>query len=110
MVELYIVCIYFFPLSLLLFPLIRHFLQLSINGGASCSRRIQWVGHVAHGRDDKCLKIWVGKSEGKRPLFKTWSCMVGYGLYFIQENIRVPINFTAMCVKNFMQNYKNRGS
>jgi hypothetical protein len=33
------------------------------------SRRMRWVGHVAHmGEDRKVHKILVGKPEGKRPL------------------------------------------
>jgi hypothetical protein len=33
------------------------------------SRRIRWVGHVAHmGEERKLYKVLVGKPEGKRPL------------------------------------------
>jgi hypothetical protein len=33
------------------------------------SRRMRWVGHVAHmGEERKVYKVLVGKPEGKRPL------------------------------------------
>jgi hypothetical protein len=31
------------------------------------SRRVRWTGHVALMRDEKCIQLLVGKSDGKRP-------------------------------------------
>ena len=37
------------------------------------SRRMRWVGHVAHMGERRCAyKIFVGKLEGKRPLERPW--------------------------------------
>jgi hypothetical protein len=35
------------------------------------SRMIRWMGHVACVRDEKCIMIFVQKTEGKRPLGRT---------------------------------------
>jgi hypothetical protein len=32
------------------------------------SRRVRWVLHVAHGGEESCLQVLVGRSERKRPL------------------------------------------
>jgi hypothetical protein len=35
------------------------------------SRRMMWVGHVAHMREGRCVyRVLVGRPEGKRPLRK----------------------------------------
>ena len=31
-------------------------------------RRMRWVGHVAHGGEERCIQGFGGETEGKRPM------------------------------------------
>jgi hypothetical protein len=35
------------------------------------SRRMTWAGHVKRKGKKECIQVWVGTSEGKRPLGRT---------------------------------------
>jgi hypothetical protein len=35
------------------------------------SRRVRWTRPVTHGREEECIKVLVGKPEGKKPLGKS---------------------------------------